>query len=124
MVATPADARLYAAVKRAVYKSNPQHSAYRSGMVVRRYKAAYRRAHGSRGSPYRGSKQRTQGLSRWFKERWRNQRGGVGYQRKGDVYRPTVRVSAKTPKTFRQLSRRALQKAQQEKRSKGRVSRF
>lgn len=118
------DKALYDRVKRQVYKSIPQHSAYRSATVVRKYKAAYRQKHGSSRSPYRGSKSRTRGLSRWFAERWRNQRGGVGYQRAGDVYRPTRRVTPKTPKTFKQLSKSRLRRAQREKRRKGRVSRF
>lgn len=120
---TPTDRALYARVKARVYKSIPKHSAYRSGHLVRSYISAYKRQH-PRGSPYRGARTPKSGLSRWFKERWRNQRGGVGYQRKGDVYRPTRRISAKTPKTFKQLSRSRLRRAMREKRSKGRVGRF
>ncbi len=120
----PTDPRLYQRVKAQVYTSIPTHSAYRSGIVVQRYKAAYKRSHGKGSKPYRGSKSKQRGLSRWFAERWRNQRGGVGYSRRGDVYRPTRRVSPQTPKTFRQLSKSRLKRAQREKRSKGRVSRF
>jgi hypothetical protein len=123
-MSTPRDRALYNRVKARVYKSIPRHSAYRSATVVQRYKAAYRQKHGSRGSPYSGSKSKTRGLSRWFAERWRNQRGTVGYSRRGDVYRPTRRVSSKTPKTFRQLSKSRLRRAMREKRSRGRVSRF
>ncbi len=103
----------------------PTHSAYRSGRVVQEYKRAFRKKHGSK-SPYRGSRSsRSRGrLSRWFKERWRNQRGEVGYKYKSDVYRPTRRVSRDTPRTFRELSRRRVSRARREKSRKGRVARF
>ena len=43
-------------------------------------------------------------LKRWFKEDWKNQRGETGYKKgaKGDVYRPTKKVSSKTPATFKE----------------------
>lgn len=124
MSATPTDPTLYTRVKARVYRSIPKHSAYRSGKVVQEYKRAYRRKHGSSRSPYRGSRSRSRGLSRWFNEKWRNQRGEVGYKYKSDVYRPTRRVSKRTPRTFRELSRSRLSRARREKSRTGRVSRF
>ncbi len=121
-MSSPKDLALYKRVKAQVYRSNPKHSAYRSGSVVRAYKAAYKRKHGSRAA-YRGSRSSSRGLSRWFKERWRNQRGEVGYRRKSDVYRPTRRVNSRTPLTFKQLGRRRVSRAQREKSRTGRVSR-
>ena len=46
-----------------------------------------------------------QGLARWFKEEWKNQRGEVGYKNTNDVYRPTRRVTPKTPLTFNELTK-------------------
>ena len=119
----PRDRKLYEQTKRSIYKSHPKHSAYRSGLLVKAYKKAYSRKHGS-SSAYSGKKSQTSGLSRWFAEKWRNQRGGVGYQRRSDVYRPTRRVSPKTPKTFAQISKKQLKRAQREKSKTGRVRRF
>ena len=53
------DKALYRRIKAKVYKEIPQHSAYRSGVLVQRYKAA--------GGRYRGKKPRG-GLTRWFDE--------------------------------------------------------
>ena len=69
-------------------------------------------------------KQEKKGLSRWFKEDWKNQRGGVGYKKKSDVYRPTKRITKDTPKTFSELSKSEIEKAQREKRKTGRVKKF
>ena len=76
-----------------------------------------------RGGTYSGDKSKGS-LGRWFKEEWRNQRGEVGYQKKGDVYRPTKRVSSKTPATFSEISSKELKAAQREKAKTGRVKEF
>lgn len=111
----PLDPVLYARVKKAVYKKYPQHSAYRSGRLVQEYL--------KRGGRYKG-KRKSGKLARWFKEKWTNQRGGIGYARKGDVYRPSKRVSKKTPVTWRELSPQQIKRAQREKRATGHVKRF
>ena len=71
-------------LKHVYIKGYPKHSAYRSGLVVKEYKAE--------GGKYTGDKSKG-GLTRWFKEDWKNQRGETGYKKKGDIYRPTKRVS-------------------------------
>ena len=119
----PKDETLYESVKRRVYKEIPKHSAYRSGKLVQEYKEAYKRKHGT-GSPYKGEKPKTKGLSRWFAEEWKNQRGGSGYKKKGDVYRPTKRITSETPTTFSELTQKQIQDAQRKKRTKGRVDKF
>ena len=85
----PLDKELYEKVKTEIYKKHPQHSAYRSGLIVQEYK--------KRGGKYSGTKPQKTGLKRWFAEEWKNQRGEVGYSKKGDVYRPTKRITEKTP---------------------------
>jgi hypothetical protein len=119
----PTDRALYQQVKARIYNQNPTHSAYRSGMMVKAYKKDFGKKYGSSRSPYIG--QRREGsLSRWFKEKWVNQRGEVGYRYKSDVYRPSVRVNRRTPKTYRELSRSALQRARRQKSRTGHVDRF
>jgi len=96
--------------------SKLKHSAYKSGLVVKEYKRL--------GGRYAGTKPKKKGLSRWFAEKWRNQRGKVGYQKKGDVYRPTKRITSKTPKTFKELGKKRISKAMKEKKKTGRVRKY
>lgn len=123
MVNVPADKQLYNSIKAKVYKKIPKHSAYRSGLVVKEYKDAFKKKYGNK-SPYLGRKDAKKGLGRWFKEEWKNQRGGEGYKKKGDVYRPTKRITKDTPKTFKELSKKDISKAQKEKKKTGRVKKF
>ena len=111
----PTNQKLYNRIKARVKKRIPKHSAYRSGIIVKEYKAA--------GGKYSGKKS-SGNLTRWFKESWRNQRGGTGYKKKGDVYRPTKRVSKKTPKTFKELGKSRVKKAMKIKKKTGRVKKF
>ena len=64
------------------------------------------------------------GLGRWYRENWVSQRGTEGYKTKSDVYRPTVRVTKDTPTTFQELIKKQIERAQKEKKEKGRVSKF
>ena len=111
----PINKKLYEKVKREIYAKYPEHSAYRSGLLVQEYKR--------RGGKYRGDRSKGK-LRRWFKEDWRNQRGEVGYDKAGDVYRPTKRVSKKTPTTFSELTEAEVRRAQKEKKRTGRVKSF
>ena len=119
----PSDKSLYNKIKQQVYRKIPKHSAYRSGLVVQKYKRSFKKKYGNR-NPYHGKKTQKKGLSRWFKEKWRNQRGKVGYKYKSDVYRPTKRITRKTPLTFRELGKRRIKKARKTKYRKGRVQKF
>lgn len=108
------DPQLYAKA-RARYAAMP-HSAYKSGLVVQEYKRL--------GGRYSGRRSSKRGLSRWFKEEWRNQDGGVGYRSASDVYRPTKRVTSKTPTTFKELTTREVAAARRQKKATGHVTRF
>ena len=112
----PTNKKLYEKVKAEVYKKYPQHSAYRSGLLVKEYK--------SQGGEYSGKENQSTGLNLWFKENWRNSRGEVGYKYKSDVYRPTKRISKTTPATFSELSKKEIDRARREKAYKGRVEKF
>jgi hypothetical protein len=120
----PKDMKLYNSVKSRVYKRIPKHSAYRSGVVVSSYKKAFSKKYGKNKKPYSGKKTSKRGLSRWFKEKWVNQRGKVGYKYKSDIYRPSRRVTRRTPTTHKELSRKQIKRARTEKRRTGRVKRF
>lgn len=111
----PTNQALYDKVKAKVYKKNPKHSAYRSSQVVKEYKEA--------GGKYSGSKAKG-GLTRWHKEKWTNQRGKTGYQKKGDYYRPSKRVSSKTPATHKELTPAEKKKASQTKAKGKRIKAF
>ena len=64
-------------------------------------------------------------LRRWFQEDWRTPSGSKTYT-KGDsgIFRPTKKVSSKTPKTYSELTPADIAKARKERRTKGRVSKF
>lgn len=130
----PSDQPLYEQVKNKVFSKNHINSAYRSGALVKEYKRLYLEKHGAKGTPYitffpdnqekKASSGEDTGLSRWFLEDWTNQKGEKGYQKKGDIYRPTKKISSKTPKTFTELSKTEIKTAMQQKKLKGRVNKF
>ena len=120
----PTDEKLYNTVKKKIYKEQSKHSAYRSGTVVKEYKKRFTKKYGKRKSPYKGKQTKKRGLSRWFSEKWVNQRGEIGYKNKNDIYRPTFRITKKTPTTHGELSKKQIKRARTEKYRKGRVSKF
>jgi len=119
----PVDQKLYDRIKEKVKNRISKHSAYRSGVIVTEYKEAFKKKYGSKKSPYTGTKNKS-GLTRWFKEDWRNQRGEIGYKYKSDVYRPKHRITKKTPTTFKELTKEQINKARKIKRDKGRIANF
>jgi len=119
----PQDKYLYNETKKNIFKKYPKHSAYRSGILVKTYKKNFFKKYGNNKS-YIGKKNLTKGLSRWFREKWKNQRGSIGYKYKSDVYRPTKIISKNTPKTFKQLGKKAINRARTEKYRTGHVKRF
>jgi hypothetical protein len=120
----PTDTKLYNKIKKEVYKQHPKHSAYRSGILVKTYKNKFSKKYGNKKSPYLGNKTRKKGLTRWFDEKWVNQRGEVGYKYKNDVYRPSKRITKKTPVTHKELTKKQIKRARRIKYTKGRVKRF
>jgi hypothetical protein len=120
----PRDTGLYERTKNDIYHKIPKHSAYRSGVLVQEYKRRFSQKYGANKSPYIGRKTEKVGLKRWFSEKWVNQRGEVGYRFKNDVYRPSKRITQKTPVNYGELSQKQIQKARKTKYRKGRVNRF
>ena len=123
-MAEPVDKNLYEKAKKDIYKKIKKHSAYRSGMVVKHYKNLFAKKYGKSKSPYKGEKPKNKGLSRWFKEDWQTQRGTYGYKYKSDVYRPTKRITKKSPKPFKELTKKQIETARRKKAKYGRVNKF
>ena len=63
-------------------------------------------------------------LKRWFKEDWRTLSGDKDYSKGDKTFRPTKRISSKTPVTASELTASEKRRARKEKREKGRVSRY
>jgi hypothetical protein len=112
----PTNKALYEKVKKKVIAKNPKHSAYRSGQIVKQYKAA--------GGKYSGKKDSGKGLKRWFKEDWRTEKGKKTYKEGGTIFRPTKRVNEKTPTTMKELTPAQKKKAIKEKKATGRVKKY
>lgn len=123
----PLDLKLYQKVKkRADKKFSSKTGIYKSSWIVREYKKL--------GGRYKSSKKNKDGLTRWFKEKWvdlnrpiRDSKGKVvGYkecgrksskmQQKYPLCRPSRRVTSKTPRTIREISKKSIRKAQYDKR--------
>ena len=112
----PKNKALYNRIKAAVVKKNPKHSAYSSGLIVKKYKAA--------GGTYSGSKPKKKGLSRWFKEDWRTEKGKKTYKEGGTIFRPTKRITKDTPTTMKELTPAQKKRAIKEKKATGRVKKY
>lgn len=125
----PTNKKLYSQVKTLANKKFKSPSGiYRSSWIVREYK--------KRGGRYSGSKSKSTGLKRWFKENWvdlnrpiRNSKGKItGYKKCGrksvkgsngrykyPLCRPSRRVNKGTPKTYKQLSKSSIDHAKRMK---------
>lgn len=104
----PCDASKYAAAKSRIYAKYKTHGAYRSMAVVKAYKAA--------GGRYCGGSKSSGGTTRWQKEKWRAPGGKKDFGgKKPGVFRPTVKVSSKTPKLLQNVSKKDRAKARRTK---------
>jgi len=121
----PKDTNLYNSVKRAASKKFKSPSGiYRSSWIVKEYLR--------RGGKYSNNKKETDGLTRWFKEKWvdisrpiKNSKGKViGYKscgrktqsgKKYPLCRPSKKINKKTPKTYKELSSKSINKAKRDK---------
>jgi hypothetical protein len=93
---TPIDTELYSKAKRMADAKYKTHGAFKSGYIVKTYKAM--------GGRYRDDgKEKT--LKRWFKEKWQDV-GDKAYP----VFRPTKRVSKDTPLTKSEIDPADLKK--------------
>ena len=115
MANEPTNKALYSRVKAAAKrKFNIFPSAYASAWIVKEYK--------KRGGGYKGKKSEKTGVARWMREKWTTQDGspcGSAKFKGVKKCRPTVRVSSKTPVTWKEL--KAKGKASEAVREKKRV---
>jgi len=126
MAAVPTNKTLYNYVKSlAKKKFKSKSGVYRSSWIVREYK--------KRGGKYKGKSTSKSGLKRWYKEKWvdlnrpvRNSKKRiVGYRSCGrskitsrskyPLCRPSKRITAKTPKTYKQLTKKSIKTAKKRK---------
>ena len=63
-------------------------------------------------------------LKRWFKEDWRTPKGNKDYTKGENTFRPTKKITSDTPSTWSELSKGERRRAQIEKNTKGRVSKY
>jgi hypothetical protein len=121
----PTDKILYNKVKRrADKKFQSKTGIYKSSWIVKEYKRL--------GGKYRGKKSQKRGLLRWYKEKWvdlnrpiKSKSGRViGYKSCGrnkitsksyPLCRPSKRITLKTPKTFKQISKKNISLAKKRK---------
>lgn len=122
----PLDKKLYTEVKRdADKKFIAPTSVYKSAWIVREYK--------KRGGRFADEKNPTQGLLRWFKEKWVDlNRNNMPCGRKKaaidgtyPLCRPTVKVTTETPKLAKDIPQKTIKAANKKKqqvKNKGSVS--
>lgn len=104
-MSTPSNQKLWSEVKKMADKIYSKPSAYKSGFMVKKYKEL--------GGKFVVDHNKNIGNGR-----------NVGYQHTNDIYRPTKKVTKATPKTWKELSQPAIEKAKKEKAKKGRVKKF
>jgi len=63
-------------------------------------------------------------LNRWFLEDWRTPGGNKDYSEGENTFRPTKKISKDTPKTWSEVTPASKAKAQKEKNTKGRVTKY
>jgi len=85
-MSVPTNKKLYEKVKKIADEKYKKNSAYKSGFIVKTYKEM--------GGKYKGEKKEKDGLSRWYKEDWKDIGDG-----EYPVYRPTKKVTKDTPLT-------------------------
>ena len=84
------DPKLYEKAKLTANEKYKKPSAYKSGFIVKTYKEL--------GGRYQND-HREKNLKRWYNERWADI-GNENYP----VYRPTIRISTKTPKLVKDIN--------------------
>jgi hypothetical protein len=125
----PINKKLYEKVKKLANKKfSSKTGIYKSSWIVKKYKEL--------GGKYKGKSSSKSGLKRWFAEKWvdlnRKSKNGK-FEKCGrkssktgkyPVCRPSKRITSKTPRTFKEISKKSLKKAKQLKaklRSRGNV---
>lgn len=113
----PVNKQLYEKVKKLANKKfSSKTGIYKSSWIVKKYKEL--------GGKYKGKKPSKTGLSRWYLEDWvdLNRKKNGKYEKCGrksskkgkyPICRPSKRITSKTPRTFKEISKKSLKKAKQ-----------
>lgn len=106
------DKDIYEKAKKIIYNQYKKPSAYRSGALVKKYKEL--------GGRYSNEPNKNEtSLKRWFNEEWRDinpMKTKTSYP----VYRPTKRISNKTPLTVQEIDKKDLiMKSKEKQKIKG-----
>lgn len=101
----PLNPELYEEAKKKVYEIYKKASAYRSGAVIKLYKEL--------GGKFSGDKDKGL-LTRWFKEEWKDVNPHKT-KKSYPVYRPTKRITKKTPLTVDEIDKKDLEKQAKKK---------
>ena len=122
----PSDTKLYNKIKsEAKKKFKVYPSIYANSWLVREYK--------KRGGTYKGTRSKSQGILRWYKEKWINvcklpkivpcgrsklSRSASEWKKKYPYCRPLYRVSRKTPRTAKEFYSKEIKRRCRLKKSK------
>jgi hypothetical protein len=106
---TPKDEELYKQAKDFIMSRYKKYSAFASGAIVKKYKELFREKYGDKKSPYENDN-KPKNLKRWFEEKWIdvNPLIGVTDDDAYPVFRPTRKVSSKTPTLFQEIPKQNL----------------
>jgi len=119
----PTDPTLYKEAKEFIEKKYKTNSPFRSGAIVKQYKQQFKKKHES-GTPY--TNEGPKNLERFFEEKWVAVNPVIG-ESGNPVFRPTKRVSDKTPKLLQDIPSNILRKQVSHKQkipSEKRLSRY
>jgi len=101
---TPADQSLYNEARNFIMSKYKKNSAFASGATVKHYKQQYKQKYGEDSQPYLNDS-KPKNLERWFKEKWVdvNPLLGVKDDNAYPVFRPTKKISSKTPTLYQEI---------------------
>jgi hypothetical protein len=101
---TPTDPNLYDEARDFIMSKYKKNSAFASGATVKHYKQLFKKKHGEHSRPYYDDNS-PKNLKRWFEEKWVNVNPMLGILNDNayPVFRPTNKVSSKTPTTVQQI---------------------
>ena len=107
----PVDNNLYQEARDFIRSRYKKNSAFASGAIVKHYKQQFKKKYGEHEKPYYDDKS-PKNLKRWFEEKWVNVNPLMGILKDSayPVFRPTYRVSDKTPTLYQEIPKENLLK--------------
>ena len=100
----PTDEDLYQEAKNFIRSRYKKNSAFASGATVKHYKQQFKKKYGEDALPYKNDNS-PKNLKRWFEEKWVNVNPLMGILKDSayPVFRPTRKVSSKTPTLYQEI---------------------